>query len=89
MTYLPYIAVAFAQFFAVFALVMNSKLLRDDRWVLAMLNSYFIAITQFIFIYIVATTDDPIKTLMVSSTAGSIGCGVSHLLYTRYIFKEK
>lgn len=78
-----------AQFVAVFALVMNSKLLRDDRWVLAMMNSYLISLTQFVFIYAVANSGEPLMVLLVSSIGGSLGCGVSHLLYTRYIFKEK
>lgn len=83
------LGIAFAQFLAVFALVMNSKLLRDDRWVLAMLNSYLISATQFIFIYAVATATNPLMVLLFSSIGGSLGCGSSHLLYTKYIFKRQ
>lgn len=78
-----------AQFFQVFALVMNSKLLRDDRWCLAMANSWAISITQFCFVYIVSQTTDPITTFLVAASGGSLGCGLSHLTYTRYIIKEK
>lgn len=79
--------VGIAQFGAVFALVMNSKLLRDDRWILAMLNSWFISITQFVFIYVVANTDSPIATFFCAAIGGSLGCGASHLFYTKWIMK--
>ena len=79
--------VMLAQFFAVSALVMNSKLLRDDRWILAMCNSWFISITQFVFIYTVANTDDPVRVFLFAAFGGSVGCGVSHLVYTRWIMK--
>ena len=78
-----------AQFASVFALVLNSKLLRDDRWVLAMTNSMLISLTQFIFVWVVSNTDDPVGTFFAAAVGGSIGCGVSHLFYTRYIFKGK
>lgn len=77
-----------AQFAAVFALVMNSKLLRDDRWVVAMANSWLISITQFIFVWVVANTDDPYNTFFWSALGGSLGCGCSHLVYTRYILRK-
>jgi len=77
-----------AQFGAVFCLVMNSKLLRDDRWMLAMCNSWLISITQFVFIYVVANTDNPLMTFFFAAFGGSLGCGVSHLFYTRFIYKE-
>lgn len=79
--------VGLAQFSCVFALVMNSKLLRDDRWVLAMTNSWFVSVTQFIFIYAVANTDAPVETFFAAALGGSIGCGCSHLFYTRWIMK--
>ncbi|CAM0104198.1 holin [Vibrio phage 526E57-1] len=78
-----------AQFAQVFALVMNSKLLRDDRWILAMCNSWTISITQFIFVYIVAQAHDVWTTFFVAAIGGSLGCGASHLFYTRFIFKGK
>lgn len=81
------IIVFIAQFCAVGALVMNSKLLRDDRWVLAMLNSWFISLTQFIFIFVVSRTDDPFGTFMFAALGGSLGCGFAHIIYTRYIMK--
>ena len=77
-----------AQFCAVFALVMNSKLLRDDRWVLAMTNSWFISVTQFIFIYVVARTDAPVATFFCAAVGGSLGCGASHLFYTKYLWRK-
>ena len=48
------IGIFIAQFFQVFALVMSSKLLRDDRWKLAMINSWLISLTQFTFVWVVA-----------------------------------
>lgn len=80
--------VALAQFCAVFALVMNSKLLRDDRWVLAMLNSWFISVTQFVFIYVVSRTEAPVATFFCAALGGSLGCGTSHLFYTRWIMHK-
>lgn len=77
-----------AQFCAVFALVMNSKLLRDDRWVLAMLNSWFISVTQFLFVWVVASTTQPVPTFLCAALGGSLGCGASHLFYTRHIMKR-
>jgi hypothetical protein len=82
---LPGIAVFLAQFVAVFALVMNSKLLRDDRWKLAMLNSWLISVSQFVFIYAVAHSGAPLNTFLWAAAGGSLGCGASHLFYTRYI----
>ncbi len=76
-----------AQFCSVFALVMNSKLLRDDRWVLAMLNSYMISITQFTFIWVVAHTDSVGPTFWAAAIGGSLACGTSHNLYTKWIMK--
>lgn len=82
-----YLVLFLAQFFQVFALVMSSKLLRDDRWILAMCNSWLISITQFIFVYIVAQTNDPITTFFIAALGGSLGCGASHHFYTRIIMK--
>ena len=78
-----------AQFCQVYALVMNSKLLRDDRWILAMANSWVISITQFCFVFVVSQTADPIATFLVAAVGGSLGCGLSHLTYTRFLLKEK
>jgi hypothetical protein len=77
-----------AQFFSVFALVMGSKLLRDDRWVLAMMNSWLISITQFLFVYLVSKSADPWALFFWSGAGGSLGCGMSHLTYTRWILKR-
>ena len=82
-----YVLLFLAQFAQVFALVMSSKLLRDDRWVLAMVNSLLISVTQFYFIYVVSQTEDPLTTFMFAAIGGSLGCGASHLFYTRFIFK--
>lgn len=78
-----------AQFSAVFCLVMNSKLLRDDRWKLAMCNSWLISITQFIFIWVVANTTMPVATFFAAAAGGSLGCGASHLFYTKFIWRMK
>jgi hypothetical protein len=80
--------VLLSQFFAVFFLVMNSKLLRDDRWVIAMGNSWLISVTQFVSIYVIANSGDPYYTFWFAATGGSLGCGCSHLFYTRYILKR-
>ena len=86
---IDYLIIFTAQFFSVFALVMGSKLLRDDRWILAMLNSWLISITQFMFVYLVAKSSNDIYVMFFwSAMGGSLGCGISHLVYTRYIFKE-
>lgn len=82
-----YPLVFIAQFAQIFALVMNSKLMRDDRWVMAMLNSWTISVTQFAFVYIVAQTPDPLITFFVSASGASLGCGASHHFYTRIIMK--
>lgn len=86
MIWLP--IVFLSQFAAVFCLVMNSKLLRDDRWQLAMLNSWMISITQFTFIYVVAHTDNPTSTFFAAAMGGSLGCGASHLFYTKYLWRK-
>lgn len=82
-----YLVLFLAKFFEVFALVMSSKMLRDDRWILAMGNSWLIGLTQFAFVYIVAQTTDPITTFLVGGIGGSLGCGASHHFYTRIIMK--
>lgn len=79
-----------SQFASVFALVMNSKLLRDDRWILAMLNSWMISATQFTFVWVVsqAPSDDRLITFLAAAFGGSLGCGVSHLVYTHKIMRK-
>ena len=74
-----------AQFASVFCLVMNSKLMRDDRWKLAMANSWLISLTQFVFVWVVATTNAPLATFLCAAAGGSLGCGASHLFYTKHI----
>ena len=78
-----------AQFASVFALVISSKLLRDDRWVLAMANSWLISLTQFVFVMIVARDTNPFTTFFWAGLGGSLGCGASHLFYTKFVYKEK
>ena len=76
-----------AQFFSVFTLVMSSKLLRDDRWVLAMANSWIISVTNFTFIYLASKTINPYELFFWSALGGSLGCGFSHHFYTKFIMK--
>lgn len=83
-----FLVVFLAQFFQVFFLVMSSKLLRDDRWQLAMVNSLLISATQFTFIYVVANGSDPVGTFIAAAIGGSLGCGASHHFYTRLIMKK-
>lgn len=82
-----YALVFAAQMLSVFALVMGSKLLRDDRWVLAMANSWFISASQFLVMYVFVNATDPMLTFLCAAAGGSVGCGTSHLFYTRYIYK--
>jgi hypothetical protein len=84
---MDYFYICVAQFFSVFALVMGSKLLRDDRWVLAMCNSWLISITQFVFVFIAANSSTPYITFFFAAIGGSCGCGFGHLFYTRFILK--
>ena len=82
-----FIIVFMAQFCSVFFLVMSSKLLRDDRWQLAMANSWLISATQFVFVLVVANTDQPIPTFLCAAMGGSLACGAAHWLYTKHIMK--
>ena len=81
-----------AQFFAVFFLVMNSKLLRDDRWKIAMGNSWFISLTQYTVTAVIAASvvagGAQVPTFLWMALGGSLGCGASHLFYTRWIMKN-
>ena len=77
-----------AQFASVLALVFNSKFLRDDRWILAMCNSWLISLTQFVFVWVVSQTDQPVMTFFAAALGGSLGCGCGHLMYTRYLMKK-
>lgn len=81
------VLVFMAQFASVFCLVLNSKLLRDDRWVLAMCNSWCISITQFVFVWVVASTNAPLITFFAAASGGSLGCGASHLFYTKHVMR--
>ena len=76
-----------AQFASVLSLVLNSKFLRDDRWVLAMANSWLISLTQFIFVWVVSQTNTPMITFFAAALGGSLGCGFGHILYTRSLIK--
>lgn len=86
---LEYLLIFVAQFFSVFALVMSSKLLRDDRWVLAMINSWLISLTGFLFAYFISRTENPVDLFFWSGLGGSLGCGASHHFYTKYIMKRR
>ena len=85
--------VFFSQLAQVFTLVTGSKLLRDDRWELAMANSLLITLTQFIFVKAVST-QSPEVVVLAAGFGGAVGCGLSHHFYTywskRYEkYKEK
>lgn len=83
------VGIFLAQFAQIFFLVLSSKLLRDDRWVGAFFTSWCISLTQFIFVYVVATTnEDMIIPVFFSAASGaSIGCVVSHFFYLKYMSK--
>ena len=72
-----------------FFLVTSSKLLRDDRWGLAMLNSWLISFTQFAFVLVVSRTNELSVTFFSAALGGSLGCAAAHLLYTRYIWRPR
>lgn len=83
------ILIFFSQLLSVAALVMNSKLLRDDRWIIAMINSWLISATQFTFVWVAAHSTNPMLTFFAAAAGGSLGCGLSHHIYTRFIMKPK
>lgn len=78
---IEYLLVLLAQFFCVFLLGLNSKLMRDDKWQGAMFVAIFISFSQFAFIYIVANADSPAWVLFYSTIGGSLGIGFSHFFY--------
>lgn len=77
-----------SQLASVLALVLNSKLLRDDRWQLAMINSWLISLTQFLFVWVTANTDNPMAIFFAAGLGGSLGCGAGHLIYTRFLCRK-
>ena len=80
----------FAQFGSVFVMVMSSKLLRDDRVYLAMLNSFLITAGQLVFVEVIANSNlNTYAMFTVGGLGGSLGVGFSHWVYTKHIFKEK
>lgn len=81
--------IGFAQFASVFSLVLNSKLLRDDRWILAMANSWMISATQFTFVWVVSQTQehDRLLTFIAAAFGGSVGCAIGHLFYTHKVLR--
>jgi len=85
---IDYFLLFFCQYLVVFFLVMNSKLIRDDRWIIAMVNSLFISASQFTAIYLVANTSEGVGVYICGAIGASLGVASSHLFYTRYIFNR-
>lgn len=78
------------QFASVFAMVFSSKLLRDDRVYMAMINSYLITATQLAFVHIISTSDFSWYLLLcVGGAGGSLGVFFSHHTYLRMENRSK
>ena len=77
-----------SQFFAIQLLILNSKLIQNNRVYLAMVNSWLITLTQTIFIYLVANSEiSPMLKFFVSGLGASLGCGAGYYLYKRFIHR--
>lgn len=65
----------------VFFLILSSRMGRDNKWIQQMFVSFGISAAQFIFVLVVARSDNPYMVLISSSIGGSIGVGLSHHFY--------
>ena len=77
--------ISLAQFLNVFSLVLNSKLLRDDKRYLAMANSIVISASQLFVIYAFTGSSDKYITFVFAAVGGSLGVGYADYLYTKFI----
>ncbi len=78
-----YILLFMGQFANVFLLGLNSQYVRDRRKLLCFLVSWGISTSQFIYIWIIANTEDPMISFFVSGFGGAFGIVCSILLYEK------
>ena len=77
------------QFLTVQLMILNSKLVQNDRIYIAMLNSWLITGSQYMFIHTVATSPLGVtEKVLVSGLGGSLGVGLGYYLYKRFLHKE-
>ncbi len=70
------------QFANVLLLVLNSRLLRDDKVIPAVLISWLITAAQLSFVYIIKITNLDIEWLyLASALGGSCGVACAHYFY--------
>lgn len=82
---LQILMVFFAQYFTVLLLGFQSKLMRDNRWVLSTMTSSLITLAQTGTVYAVAhnTLGMPLL-LLFSCLGGSTGIASAHFVYQWY-----
>jgi predicted AlkP superfamily pyrophosphatase or phosphodiesterase len=79
---LMYLVVLLSAFIAVFLLGVNSKMMRDDRIVWAMIISWFICAAQYGLTWAIVFADLSVTEYMIFSGAGgSLGIGASQPFY--------
>lgn len=79
-----------SQFGAVQVMILSSKLIQNDRVLLAMLNSWLITLTQFAFVYIITTSTYSVpEKIFFSGLGGSLGVGSGWWIYNKFLHKEK
>jgi len=85
---LMYLLVLSSAFFAVFLLGLNSKMMRDDRLLLAMLISWFICIAQYTLTWAIVFADLSVSEyILFSGAGGSLGIGASQPFYNWLVSK--
>lgn len=74
-----------SQLATVLLLGVNGKLNRDDKWKATMVISWGIAAAQLCFVYVIKITDLAVWEMFIASGAGgSLGIGLSHLVYVTF-----
>lgn len=76
--------VCVAMFFNVFLMALNSKLLRDDKWVWTMIVSWGISSSQFLVTKAIAVGTDDWSTWFWMSLGASLGVGACHFFYAKF-----
>ena len=77
-----YLLLFTAQFANVFLLGLNSQFVRDRNMRLCFALSWMISTSQFIYIYVIANTENPMIAFFVSGSGGALGIVVSIKFYT-------
>jgi hypothetical protein len=78
-----YTLLFFGQFLNVFLLGLNSQYVRDRRKLLCFVVSWGISTSQFVYIWIIANTEDPLISFFVSGFGGACGIVCSITLYEK------